>query len=80
MKTSVAATIPQALPEELRAVTPEELAKLLGLSAKTIYEQASKGKIPGRIPLDVRKVRFARPVIMEWLASGATPKAGSKSR
>lgn len=85
MKTSVAAAMPEttpappAVPEELKAFTPVELATLLGINVKTLYDRAGKGKIPGVIRTG-REVRFARPVIVRWLSGEDEAPAPVKAR
>lgn len=51
-------------------ITADELAELLRVDRKTVYQAASRGEIPGVIRLG-RCVRFSRAAIMAWL--GLTP-------
>jgi excisionase family DNA binding protein len=51
------------LPEFLKA---EELAELLRLNRKTIYEAASRGEIPGAIRVG-RVLRFRRDAVLAWV-------------
>jgi excisionase family DNA binding protein len=56
--------------DNLRPLTVDDLARLLGLSRQRVYALASKGAIPGRLALPgCRRVLFSRPVIMRWLAA-----------
>ncbi|WP_045115843.1 helix-turn-helix domain-containing protein [Plesiocystis pacifica] len=53
-----------SLPEYLKA---EELAALLRVSRKTIYEAVARGEIPGALRVG-RLIRFRRDAVLEWLA------------
>jgi excisionase family DNA binding protein len=44
-----------------------ELAKLLGVDRKTIYEYAARGQIPHRRL--GRRMLFSRAAVMSWLAA-----------
>ncbi|EDM79573.1 hypothetical protein PPSIR1_21134 [Plesiocystis pacifica SIR-1] len=52
------------MPEYLKA---EELAALLRVSRKTIYEAVARGEIPGALRVG-RLIRFRRDAVLEWLA------------
>jgi excisionase family DNA binding protein len=64
---------------KLQPFTVLELSKLMRCSDKTIYSQASAGKIPGVIRVGA-KLLFARPVITAWLSGEPLPKAGKGGR
>jgi excisionase family DNA binding protein len=57
---------PPALPEILKA---EEVAALLRVDRKTVYEAAARGQIPGARRLG-RALRFHRDTLLEWLRTG----------
>lgn len=80
MKTSVAAAMPESPPpvlEELKVLTPKELAELLHINVKTVYDRISRGEVPGVIRSG-RTVRLARPAIVAWLSSGDTAPAKAR--
>jgi len=58
-------------------LTVDELAALLRLNRKTVYDALSRGEIPG-----ARRVgstyRILRAVVIEWLASGQGRVSHSK--
>ncbi len=54
-------------------ITAKELAAALQLSPKSVYDMASRGEIPGRVPGLGRRLRFNKAIIVRWL-SGAGPK------
>ncbi|MFL6228924.1 MAG: helix-turn-helix domain-containing protein [Pyrinomonadaceae bacterium] len=65
--TVVKTTHPQAhLP---RLLTVAEVASLLRLEPRTIYNMVSQGRIPFRKA--GRQLRFAEPEIEEWTRAGA---------
>lgn len=53
-------------------LTVEELARLLRLNRKTVYEAFQRGQIPGGRRIG-RTIRFARAVVLAWLAAGDPP-------
>ncbi|PRP97680.1 Helix-turn-helix domain protein [Enhygromyxa salina] len=53
------------LPEFLKA---EELAELLRINRKTIYEAARRDEIPGAIRIG-RVLRFRRDAVLAWMSS-----------
>lgn len=55
-----------ALPEVLTVV---QLAQLLRLSKKTVYEMVQRGDIPG-VRLCGRVIRAHRDTVIAWLADG----------
>lgn len=54
--------------DELATITVDEVAELLGVARKTVYEAAGRGDIPCRRL--GRRVLFSRRAIMEWLDNG----------
>lgn len=53
-------------------LTVDELARLLRLNRKTVYEAFQRGQIPGGRRIG-RTIRFARAVVLAWLAAGDPP-------
>lgn len=55
-----------------RVLTPEELAKVLRVRRRSVYEAISRGDIPGvrRIGRIGRKVRIDRDSVLAWMADG----------
>lgn len=58
---------PVVLPEIL---TADDLALLLRVDRKTIYEAARLGQLPGMRKIGRRVLRFSRDAVLEWLRSG----------
>jgi excisionase family DNA binding protein len=54
------------LPEFLKA---EELADLLRINRKTIYEAARRDEIPGAVRVG-RLLRFRRDAVLAWMHAG----------
>lgn len=53
-------------------LTVDELARLLRVNRKTVYEAFQRGEIPGGRRIG-RAIRFARAVVLAWLAQGDPP-------
>ena len=64
--TSVARAGDPTLP---RVLTPEELAKVLRVRRRSVYEAISRGDIPGVRRIG-RKVRIDRDSVLAWMADG----------
>jgi excisionase family DNA binding protein len=58
-------------------LTVEELAALLRVNRKTLYEALSRGEIPGARRLGAT-YRILRGAVLEWLASGQDRVARSR--
>jgi excisionase family DNA binding protein len=57
-------------PEELPAVlTVDEVAELLRVDRKTVYEQIARGELPGARRVG-RAIRISRDAVIKWLAEG----------
>jgi excisionase family DNA binding protein len=52
-----------------RVLTPEELAGLLRLRPRSVYEAIARGEIPGVRRIG-RKIRIDRDSVLSWLAHG----------
>jgi len=50
-----------------------EMASLLGVNRKTVYEAAEKGQIPGTLRLG-RRLLFARNTVLTWLGARSAPE------
>lgn len=57
-------------PGDPEVMTPEDVAKLLGIAPNTVYEYAARGKLPHRRL--GRRVFFSRSAILEWLQGNQT--------
>jgi excisionase family DNA binding protein len=55
-------------------MTAGQVAEMLGLSLKTVYESAARGRIPCRRV--GRRCLFFRPAIVAWLEQG---RVGSRA-
>ena len=51
--------------EAIQILTADQVAELLGVNRKTIYEAASRGEIPHRRL--GRRLIFERGVVLRWL-------------
>lgn len=60
-------------PIERETLRADEVAALLDVDRKTVYECAERGKIPGLIRIG-RCVRFSRVVVLAWVRQGAPSK------
>ena len=54
------------------AITVDEVAELLGVGRKTVYEAAGRNEIPHR--RIGRRLVFSREAVLEWLACRAAPQ------
>jgi excisionase family DNA binding protein len=70
---------PATSPSIPLVLTVEEVADLLRVNRKTVYEAAARGEIPG-----VRRIghtlRFYGPALVKWLENGTGTKARKASR
>jgi excisionase family DNA binding protein len=57
-----------------RVLTVDELATLLRVNRKTIYQLIAEGKLPGVRRLG-RAIRADRDVVLHWLAGNAVSRA-----
>lgn len=57
---------PPSLPDILKA---EEVAQLLRINRKTLYEAVQRGEVPGVIRIG-RSLRFRRYAVLMWLGQG----------
>lgn len=62
-------SIPTADPVLPRVLTPDELAKMLRVRRRSVYEAISRGDIPGVRRIG-RKVRIDRDSVLAWMADG----------
>ena len=58
-------------------LTVDEVAVLLRLNRKTVYQALARGEIPGALRIG-RSYRIARSALLAWLADGQV--RGSRSR
>jgi len=56
--------------------TADEVAALLGVDRKTVYQAAEQGQIPGTLRIG-RCVRFARATVLAWLGQGASSEGNT---
>lgn len=65
-------------PRDKDVMNVPEVADFLGIGTDTVYEYASKGKIPCRRV--GRRYLFYRPSVLAWLAGGTPgPRSGGSS-
>lgn len=55
-------------------INADEVAELLGVNRKTVYEAAGKNEIPHRRL--GRRLVFYRAAVLEWLSCKAAPHGG----
>jgi len=53
--------------ETQKLLTYAELAELLGISEDQCRDLANQGKIPGKIKLGYKTIRFSAKIIHDWL-------------
>lgn len=70
----------QCLAELPRILTVPELAKLLRVDRKTVYEALAAGEIPGARRIGPRVYRICRDTVVTWLADGRGRVARSPTR
>jgi excisionase family DNA binding protein len=63
--TTVASCAPRSLPIILKA---DEVAELLRINRKTLYEAVQRGELPGVIRIG-RSLRFRRDDVLMWLSN-----------
>lgn len=61
-------------------LTVEEVADLLRVNRKTVYEAASRGEIPGVRRIGGRTLRFYGPALAKWLETGTGAKVRRAAR
>jgi len=57
----------------MRLLTIDQLAELLQVAKGYIYRLNYEGKIPGRIKLGHRTIRYQEEIIQKWLAERCPP-------
>lgn len=50
--------------------TTADLCKLLGLSLRTVRRLIAAGRIPGKVKLPARRLRWSRAKVDAWIAAG----------
>jgi excisionase family DNA binding protein len=58
--------------DDIQTYSADELAKLLGVNRKTIYEAAARGEIPHRRL--GRRLIFELVALLSWLRQAASPQ------
>ncbi len=58
--------------EQPALLTPEDVARILSCSPRTVNRLATSGRIPKPVRLG-RLVRWNRQIIDEWIAAGCPP-------
>ena len=61
-------------------LTVEEVARLLRVNRKTVYQAATRGEIPGVRRIGNRTLRFYGPALAHWLETGTGSKESRKAR
>ncbi len=70
---------PEAQPLPSAVYTADELAALLKVSRRAVERWAAAGKVPGRLALPGRAVRYRKDVIDEWIREGCpAPRKGRR--
>lgn len=57
-------------------LTVDELAVLLRVDRKTVYEAISRQEIPGVRRIGKKTIRISRAAVLDWIEGRATPSAG----
>src|SRR5215471_14451035 len=58
-------------------LTSDELAGLLRVSRRCLERWAAAGRVPGRVQLPGRAIRWNRRVVLDWIAAGC-PRLGRR--
>jgi excisionase family DNA binding protein len=61
-------------------LTVDEVAELLRVNRKTVYQAAANGDIPGVRRLGHRTLRFYGPALAQWLQTGTGSRTGRRAR
>lgn len=69
MVSALPLPVPQSTPTPL--LTAEQVAALLQVPKKTVYDWAAAGRLPGVVRLG-RLLRFNEAAVAAWLAAGGT--------
>jgi prophage regulatory protein len=79
MKNSIKPTLDlmQAVREQSRMLTVQQVAKLLGISSRSVYRLSDAGRMPRPLRLG-GSVRWDRTVIESWIASNCPQDKGGK--
>jgi len=64
---------------EPSVLTVDEVAGLLRVNRKTIYELIARGEIPGARRLG-RALRFSRDAVLDWLRQGCGSRSSRRHR
>jgi excisionase family DNA binding protein len=64
--------------DDIATYTADELAELLGVNRKTIYEAAARGDIPHRRL--GRRLIFEKGSVLAWLRQGSTVSEPLRAR
>jgi excisionase family DNA binding protein len=79
MEVDDAPTEPNFMLEPPSVLTVDEVAGLLRVNRKTVYELISRGEIPGARRLG-RALRFSREAVLEWLRQGCGSRSSRRKR
>jgi excisionase family DNA binding protein len=60
-------------------LTVDEVAQLLRVNRKTVYELLTRGELPGGRRLG-RAVRFSRDAVLDWLRQGCGSRSSRRQR
>jgi excisionase family DNA binding protein len=61
-------------------LTTDELAELLQVSRRCVERWDAAGKVPGKVRLPGRLIRWRREVIEKWLAEGCPAPRPQRGR
>lgn len=60
-------------------MTVDEVADLLRVHKKTVYEAIKLGKLPGAVKVG-SAIRIHGPTVLKWLETGSLPSSGRVRR
>jgi len=71
------APVGTSLEDPHQMLSPSDVAKLLKLSRRTLYDLRDRGALPAPLKIG-RLVRWPRHVILAWVAGGCRPALASR--
>jgi hypothetical protein len=68
------------IPQDAIVVTGPQVAGMAQVNLRTVERWAASDRIPGRVRLPGRGVRYLRDVVEEWLRDGCPPPERANKR
>ena len=68
---------PAGISQVALLLTSDELAGLLRVSRRCLERWAAAGRVPGRVQLPGRAIRWNRQTVIDWIVAGC-PRSGRR--